>query len=79
MKQVKQVKITVLKRTLQEGFIREYGVPGSGPCSRHTEGQTFSTGHEKPAGVCNEAWKAISHYVFALAHGAPEGEWFSRN
>lgn len=55
MKQVKQVKITVLKRTLQEGFIREYGVPGSGPCSRHTEGQTFSTGHEKPAGVCNEA------------------------
>lgn len=76
---MKQVKITVLKRTLQEDFIRDYGVAGIGLCTRHTEGQTFLTGYEKPAGFCDEAWKAISHYVFALAHGAPDGEWFYRN
>lgn len=34
------------------------------------------TGYEKPDGFCDEAWKSISHYVFVLAHGAPDEKWF---
>ena len=76
---MKKVKITVLKRTLQKDLASEYGVDNLALCSRHKEEQTFINGYEKPAGFCDEAWKAISHYVFALAHGAPANEWFYQN
>nr|WP_330394166.1 TIGR04076 family protein [Lachnoclostridium sp. An181] len=34
------------------------------------EAQTFYADYAKPEGLCDEAWKAIYQYVFALAHGA---------
>ena len=72
---MKRCKLTVLKTTLQEELAEEYGVPDLGPCPLMQEGQVFYTGYAKPEGFCDEAWKAIYQYVFALAHGA-EGGWY---
>ena len=34
----------------------------------HKTGQVFYADYAKPDGLCDEAWKAIYQYVFALAH-----------
>ena len=65
-----RVKITVLKTTLDEELAKEYGVAGLGACPMLKEGQVFSADYAKPEGFCDEAWKAIYQYVFALAHGS---------
>lgn len=67
-----------------------YPGPGTGPgvrrlegltaCPMMTEGQVFYADYAKPDGLCDEAWKAIYQYVFALAHGAGRqpfyyGDW----
>ena len=39
------------------------------------EGQVFYADYAKPEGFCDEAWKAIYQYVFALSHGADAG-WY---
>ena len=38
---MKKVKITVLRKTLQEDLAREYGVAGLAKCPMLTEGQVF--------------------------------------
>lgn len=75
-----QVKITVLKTTLDEDLAREYGVEGLGHCPMLRAGQIFYADYAKPEGLCDEAWKAIYQYVFALAHGTGDtlfyyGDW----
>ena len=35
-----------------------------------------SNDYAKPDGLCDEAWKAIYQYVFALAHGAGAGTFY---
>lgn len=54
----------------------EYGAEGLGPCPMLREGQVFYADYAKPDGLCDEAWKAIYQYVFALAHGAGEGLFY---
>lgn len=73
---MKRVKITVLKTTFQEDLAKEYGVDGLGPCPMHRPGEVYFGDYAKPAGLCDEAWKAIYQYAFALAHGAPEKLWY---
>ena len=70
---MKKVRITVLKTTLDEELARQYGVPGLKACPMLRAGQVFYADYAKPEGLCDEAWKAIYQYVFALAHGAGEG------
>ena len=77
---VNKVKITVLKTTLDEALAQEYGVEGLGACPMLRAGQVFYADYAKPEGLCDEAWKAIYQYVFALAHGADKtlfyyGDW----
>lgn len=77
---MKKVKITVLERTLNKALAEEYGVPGLTACPMMQEGQVFYTAYTKPEGMCDEAWKGIFQYVFALSHGAGNeliygGEW----
>ena len=77
---MKKVKITVLKTTLDQELAAEYGVPGLSACPTHKPGQVFYADWAKPEGLCDEAWKAIYQYVFALAHGAARdvfyyGDW----
>ena len=71
-----KVKITVLKTTLDKELVQEYGVPGLGPCPMLKAGQVFYADYAKPEGLCDEAWKAIYQYVFALAHGTGEGLFY---
>ncbi len=78
-----KVKITILKTTLNEELAKEYGVEGLGPCPMMKEGQVFYADYAKPEGFCDEAWKAIYQYVFALAHGTGEelfyyGDWIRK-
>ena len=78
-----KVKITVLRRTLQEDLAKEYGAEGLKRCPMLREGQVFYADYAKPEGLCDEAWKAIYQYVFALAHGADKdlfyyGEWIRK-
>ena len=75
-----KVKITVLKTTLDEELAKEYGAEGLAACPMMKEGQVFYADYAKPEGLCDEAWKAIYQYVFALAHGAGNdvfyyGDW----
>ena len=77
---MKKVKITVLKSTLDRELAAEYGAEGLTACPMMREGQVFYADYAKPEGLCDEAWKAIYQYVFALAHGAGEdvfyyGDW----
>lgn len=71
-----KVKITVLKTTLDRELAAEYGAEGLGACPMLREGQVFYADYAKPEGLCDEAWKAIYQYVFALAHGAGDGLFY---
>lgn len=65
-----KVKITVLKTMFNEDLAKEYGIPNLTTCPFHKEGQIFYADYAKPDGLCDEAWKAVYQYIFALAHGA---------
>lgn len=78
-----KVKITVLKTTLDKELATEYGAEGLTACPMMKEGQVFYADYAKPAGLCDEAWKAIYQYVFALAHGGGKelfyyGDWIRK-
>ncbi|MGX8851525.1 TIGR04076 family protein [Amedibacillus sp. YH-ame10] len=80
---MKKVKITVLKKTFDEELAKEYGAHNLGPCPMLQNNQVFYADYAKPEGFCDEAWKAIYQYVFALAHGAKEtlfyyGDWIRK-
>lgn len=80
---MKKVKITVLKTTFDEALAREYGAEGLTACPMMSEGQVFFADYAKPNGFCDEAWKAVYQYVFALAHGAGAdafyfGDWIRK-
>ena len=75
-----KVRITILKTTFDSELAREYGAAGLGPCPMMKSGQVFYADYAKPDGFCDEAWKAIYQYVFALAHGSGKdlfyfGDW----
>lgn len=65
-----KARITVLKTTLDKELAAEYGAEGLTACPMMSEGQVFYADYAKPQGFCDEAWKAIYQYVFALSHGA---------
>ena len=80
---MKKVKITVLKKNFDRELAREYGADGLGVCPMLREGQVFYADYAKPQGLCDEAWKAIYQYVFALAHGGDStlfyyGDWIRK-
>ncbi len=78
-----KVKITVLKTTLDKELALEYGVEGLDKCPFHKEGQIFYADYAKPENFCDEAWKAIYQYAFALACGVGDnvfyyGDWIRK-
>ena len=80
---MKKVKITVLKTTFDQELADEYGVEGLSACPMMKEGQVFYGDYAKPEGFCDEAWKAIYQYVFALSHGSGRelfyyGDWIRK-
>lgn len=80
---MKKVKITILQTTLNRELAEKYGAEGLTACPMMKEGQVFYADYAKPNGFCDEAWKAIYQYVFALAHGAENsvfyyGDWIRK-
>lgn len=80
---MKKVKITVLKTTLDQDLAKEYGAEGLTACPMHKVGQVFFADYAKPEHFCDEAWKAIYQYAFALAHGNGKdlfyyGDWIRK-
>ena len=77
-----KVKITVLKTTFDKELADEYGVEGISSCPMLRKGQVFYADYAKPEGFCDEAWKAIYQYVFALSHGVKNlfyfGDWIKK-
>lgn len=73
---MKKVKITVLKTMLNQDLAQEYGVENLKACPMLKEGQVFYADYAKPEGLCDEAWKAMYQYAFALAHGAEKGLFY---
>ncbi len=72
---MKNVKITVLERTINEKLIEEYGNPKLSLCPYNKVGQEYiSVEGAKPDGFCEEAWTAFGKYAFALVHGS-DGFW----
>ena len=81
--EVKKVKITILKTTLDKELAAEYGIAGLTACPMMKVSDVFYADYAKPQGFCDEAWKAIYQYVFALAHGADKslfyyGDWIKK-
>ena len=72
---MKKSRLTILKTTLNEELASEYGIKGLSTCPLMKEGQVFISDYSKPEGFCDEAWKAIYQYVFALCNGA-DGWYF---
>ena len=73
-------KITVLRKMYNEDYAREFCInPEAGVCDAFTEGEVFVlTDPGKPVGFCEEAWSAISRYVFAFYTGGGaffNGRW----
>ena len=80
---IKKVKITVLKTTLDQKPAAEYGAEGLTVCPMMKKGQEFYADYAKPEDFCDDAWKAIYQYVFALVHGAGKdvfyfGDWIRK-
>lgn len=80
---MKKVKITILQTTFNRELAEEYGAVGLTACPMMKQGQVFFADYAKPEGFCDEAWKAIYQYVFALAHGAGNsvfyfGDWIRK-
>ena len=79
---MKKVKITVLRKTFNDDLAAEFGAEGLGKCPMLNEGQVFYADYAKPDGFCDEAWKAVYQYVFALAHGVDDlfyyGDWIGK-
>ena len=64
------VKITILRQTLNDDFLEKYADSLWEPCERFTEGQEFiSCGVNMPDGFCSWAWCDIQSYVMTLARG----------
>ena len=79
---MRKCKISAVKFTRQDDLIKEYGVnpDNFGPCPRANPGQEWILqGHGKPDGFCDEAWRAIHHYVFAIVHDGGGKLFFSDN
>lgn len=72
----RNVRITVVKKHLNQDLIDQYGQKGDmGACPLVEVGQTYTAVcGEQPEGFCNEAWETLSRYAFAIAHGA-NGFW----
>jgi len=71
---VSKVKITVLKRTIQQDLIEEH-MPDDAEmvqCELFDDDQEFivEDWHDVPEGFCDWAWSDIRHEIYAVANGA---------
>ena len=66
---MKQVKITVIRKTEYKDLMEQYENPIEHTCDVFL-GQTWiSKDGEKPAGFCQSAWESMEYFVKELAGG----------
>lgn len=66
---MKDVRITVLRRTTYPDLMAQYENPLEHPCD-HTIGQVYvSREGQRPEGLCSEAWGCMHRFVVELAAG----------
>lgn len=71
---MKDVRITVLRRTEYPDLMAQYENPIEHACD-HTIGQVFiSRDGQRPEGLCGEAWASMRRFVEELAAGG--GDFF---
>lgn len=78
---MQKCRIEILKTTFDEELAAKYGCEELQKCHKHRVGEVFYADYAKPANFCDEAWKAIYQYVFALAHDGDifySGRWVNR-
>lgn len=78
---MEKCKIEVIKTMFNEDLAQEYACKGIGKCPFHKVGDVFYGDYAKPEGLCDEAWKAIYQYVFAISHGSGvfyNGDWIDK-
>ncbi len=66
------VKITILKRTIHDKYVNEYGEPEKwSACSKFYDGQEFisENGIQMPEGFCSWAWGDIQKIALTLGLG----------
>ena len=76
-----KVEFKVIKRCFEEEIAKEYGSEGIGLCPAHKDGDVFYSTGGKPNGLCDDAWMAMQHYVFALANNVEtfyNGDWVKK-
>ncbi len=65
-----KVKITVVRRLVNEDLLKEYADSVWDPCEKLSDGQEFITdGVDMPQGFCGWAWTDIHKCVLTLARG----------
>ena len=68
------VKVTVVKRTVNEDLAAQYAQPGTGICTAFEDGQEFVVdGLNQPEGFCAWAWGDIHKSVLAIRSGSNFG------
>ena len=73
---MEKIKITVLRRSINEDFAREYTKDKIELCSKNSEGQVYiSVDGAKPKNFCDYAWIDIYKYVFALLFKGNFDRW----
>ena len=73
---MERIKITVLRRTINEDFAREYSKHKVDLCPNNSEGQVYiSVDGAKPEGFCDYAWIDIYKYVFTLLFEGNFDRW----
>lgn len=74
-----KLKITVLKRMLNEDLAKEYCVGEVGPCEIFNEGQEFIYDPygdgSKPENFCENAWVDIYKTLFTLSANGSFSGW----
>ena len=74
---MKNVKITVLRRTVYSDLMEKYENPMQDACDVEIGEVYISIGGEKPQGFCNNAWLSVGPFARELANGGGYffGDW----
>lgn len=71
-RQMKKVKITVVKMACYQDLMEKYENPMEHACDMKM-GQVFvANGWKQPEGFCDSAWDTVSPFVMTLAHGGED-------
>lgn len=63
------IKITVMRMARYDDLSARYENPIQHACDMHVGDTFYSSGGEKPEGMCDSAWESMEKFVKELARG----------